>query len=470
MTDRTRRIRRGARSDRSTSTLTILGAGVTGLSASWHSKPRSSVIYESSNHAYGHAMSRASKGFVWDEGPHISFTQNSYARALLSKSTAGELLEVDAAVGSYYSGLWFPHPVQTNLWALPQPLRDSCFDGFMRAAEHNKITTGPAANYRIWLERSLGKEITHTFTAPYTRKYWCCEPESLSTDWIGKRVLQPDVEAVKRGHAASPQDSGHYITRFRYPKDNGFAQFFVGLQSSTEVHLNHEVVGLDLTSKRIWFGNGRTSTYERLLSTIPLPDFVRLVRRAPAGVREAAEALACTSVLLVNVAVGHEPRVPYHWFYVYDEDMKSTRISQIGLLSPNNVPQGLSGLQVEVYSRSFESLVNERDVIADRVVNELRTMGLVDEVLHLHTQVIRYANVVFNHDRSAALDVILTWLESHGLEREDDDLAPMTDWSSAAPLRSGPIALGGRFGQWKYFWTDDCLLRGRQVAGHPTPL
>jgi hypothetical protein len=24
--------------------------------------------------------------------------------------------------------------------------------------------------------------------------------------------------------------------------------------------------------------------------------------------------------------------------------------------------------------------------------------------------------------------------------------------------------LAGRFAQWKYFWTDDCVLRGRQLA------
>lgn len=445
--------------------LTILGAGVTGLSAAWHHKPQRSVIYEASDHAFGHAMSRASNGFIWDEGPHISFTQDAYARALLSETSEGELLECDAVVGSYYGGLWLPHPVQTNLWALPQPLRDLCLDGFINAASQTEIETSPAANYRIWLERSLGEAITNTFSAPYTKKYWCCGPESLSTDWIGERILKPDLESVERGYASPPEVSSHYITRFRYPQEHGFAQFFVGLQASSDIHLNYEVAGVDLKAKQILFKNGRLISYDRLFSTIPLPDFVQLVKDAPSRVREAAMALACTSVLLVNVAVGHEPRVPYHWFYVYDEDMKSTRISQIGLLSPNNVPRGSSGLQVEVYSRSFESLRQERDVIAEQVLNELRVMGLVDAVLHFHTQVVRYANVVFDHDRRAALEIIFEWLESHGLEREADDLAPMTDWSSAAPLRPAPISLGGRFGQWKYFWTDDCLLRGRQVSG-----
>jgi hypothetical protein len=28
----------------------------------------------------------------------------------------------------------------------------------------------------------------------------------------------------------------------------------------------------------------------------------------------------------------------------------------------------------------------------------------------------------------------------------------------------GDLALAGRFGQWKYFWTDDCVLRGYALA------
>ena len=26
------------------------------------------------------------------------------------------------------------------------------------------------------------------------------------------------------------------------------------------------------------------------------------------------------------------------------------------------------------------------------------------------------------------------------------------------------LALAGRFGQWKYYWTDDCVLRGKKLS------
>ena len=30
----------------------------------------------------------------------------------------------------------------------------------------------------------------------------------------------------------------------------------------------------------------------------------------------------------------------------------------------------------------------------------------------------------------------------------------------------GELILAGRFSQWKYYWTDDCLLRGLQIGRH----
>ena len=51
-----------------------------------------------------------------------------------------------------------------------------------------------------------------------------------------------------------------------------------------------------------------------------------------------------------------------------------------------------------------------------------------------------------------------------------DELEPTTDWEQStaegAPKSCpGAIHLAGRFGQWKYFWSDDCVMRGKQLEG-----
>lgn len=174
--------------------------------------------------------------------------------------------------------------------------------------------------------------------------------------------------------------------------------------------------------------------------------------------------LRCSSLLLVNVTAGHVPRRPYHWLYVYDEYKYSTRINHVNLLSQGNAPVGQTGIQVEVYESPYRPFRQSHESIARSVVTELQDMGLISNPESVHTQFIPYANVIFDHSRRSAQDAILSWLEQFGLCREEDDLEPTTDWAKPNPPIIGKLVLAGRFGQWKYFWTDDCILRGYHLS------
>ena len=92
-------------------------------------------------------------------------------------------------------------------------------------------------------------------------------------------------------------------------------------------------------------------------------------------------------------------------------------------------------------------------------------MGLIDKVTKSHINFVPYANIIYDHERRKAQDIILAFLATYGLLREPDDLEPMTDWQNAYHFVRQPLlALAGRFGQWKYFWSDDCIIRGMQLS------
>ena len=93
-------------------------------------------------------------------------------------------------------------------------------------------------------------------------------------------------------------------------------------------------------------------------------------------------------------------------------------------------------------------------------------MDLLSEITCVHFKHVPYANIIFDHERRNALNIVLGYLERFGLVRESDDLDPVTDWQEAYSFTFQPeLALAGRFAQWKYFWTDDCILRGLQISG-----
>jgi protoporphyrinogen oxidase len=443
--------------------ITILGAGLAGLSCSYHLGHGNCEIFDANSYAGGHIYSHQRDGFTWDEGPHVSFTQNPYVRELFEQSVQGDFLDYPVEVSNYFRGSWIPHPAQANLYAVPEPIRTECLNNFLESRGAGGGASELPKNYEEWLNRAFGQKFAEIFPAAYTRKYWTAEPAQLTTDWVGDRVFLPNVKDVVEGYEKPPAQSAHYIKTVRYPVRGGYMSFATQLVNNAQLFTNHRVSSIDLESKTIAFSNGVKRRYERLINTIPLPVFVKLAN-APSEILAAADNLSCTSLLLVNVIAPHETKKPYHWMYVYDENKLSTRINCVELLSPNNGQAGKTGVQVEVYASRNKPLKLSIQDIAQQVCAELIEMGLIDEVESVHTQFNEYANVLFDHRRRDSMEIIFCWLEQFGLRREKDDLDPMTYWGDRAKRTIGDIALAGRFGQWKYFWSDDCVLRGRQIA------
>jgi len=442
----------------------ILGAGLAGLSCSYHLGHESCILFDKNAYAGGHVYSHQREGFTWDEGPHVSFTKDDYVRQLLAESTDGNFHDFECNVSNYYQGTWIPHPAQSNLFAVPQPKRSECLEDFLSSRKKlDKISSLPR-DYAEWLEHAYGKTFAHTFPAAYTRKYWTCEPSALATDWVGNRMYYPDVDTILAGAKSAPKKKTHYITSVRYPAHGGFLSFVKKLIDGANINLRRRITSVNFKEKTIYFAHGEKYSYERLISTLPLPELIKFAVDVPRDVLDAANALRCSSLLLVNVTGCHASLKPYHWMYVYDEDIMSTRINTTEHLSPSNGISGQTGIQVEVYESAYRPFQLSHDEIAQIVVNELQVMGLLEELKTVHTQYIPYANIIYDHHRRAAQDTILGWLEQFGLVREEQDLEPMTDWSSDQATKFGSLVLAGRFGQWKYFWSDDCIIRGLEVS------
>jgi protoporphyrinogen oxidase len=293
----------------------------------------------------------------------------------------------------------------------------------------------------------------------------------LTTDWVGSRVFNPSVEDVLKGSKGPLGRKTHYIKKVRYPSRGGYQSFAHKLFNGANIELNAEVRSIDLDKKILHTSKGKTFHYQKLVNTMPLPAFVNICESVPNIVQEASKALLCTSIQLVNVTAKHDTLRSENWMYVYDEEKYSVRINCTEKLSPANAPTGHSGVQVEVYHSKKKPLKESSKVIEKRVVEELIEMGIIcpekaggRAKINSMSRFVKWANVVFDHDTNPSLDIILNWLESKGLTRESDDLCPVTDWAMKQELQNEDLVLAGRFGQWKYFWTDDCVLRGKKIS------
>ncbi len=446
----------------------VLGAGVSGLSASYHLGHERCTIIERAKRAFGHCKSRQVEGLMWDEGPHVSFTKNEYVRELIAKSVEGKYVEFPAVIGNYYQGAWVNHPAQLNLLQVPEPLRSECVSSFVEA--YSERDGKYASDYGQWLRMAFGEVFAKNFPYPYTKKYWTCRPEELETSWVGERVYRPDKDDVIKGSESLPVVNKNYISKVRYPKSGGFEAYFKQLASDARIDFDKEVLEIDLENKLVRCADGSLYRYNRLVSTLPLPVFIRACKGVTDKVLSAAAALNCTSGILVNVSVPHQTLRSEHWLYVYDEDKLSTRITFVEKLDGGALEKNHSGIQVEVYTNLNNDLKQDDSFVRKKVVNELYEMGLIQsdvdsDSLHSFVTHFKWGNVIFDHARRNSLDIIYEWLSDKGLVRELDEMHPSSEsWEKTPSIQSATLVFAGRYGQWKYLWSDDCILRGRQIG------
>ena len=313
-----------------------------------------------------------------------------------------------------------------------------------RLCEEHQTPERPIKNYADWLLASFGRTFAELFPMQYTRKYHTTTADNMSTDWLGPRIYRPSLEEVLRGALSSSAPHVHYITHFRYPSEGGFVSYLNKFVPMGNLKLNHELVSIDPRARQLRFSNGHVAHYDALISSVPLPDLVRMIEGAPRDVVDAVGRLACSTCVLVNVGVNREDLSRAHMTYFYDEDICFTRLGFPHMLSASNAPPGTGSIQAEVYfSDKYKPFTGSPEDWIEPVIRDLRRCGFLredDRLLCTRAMLLPYANIIFDLDRAAALKTVHGYL---------DDLG---------------IAYCGRYGDWGYMWTDESFKSGELAA------
>jgi protoporphyrinogen oxidase len=424
--------------------IVILGSGMAGFGAAYrlHAEGVTPVMYDKNAYHGGHTASiRYDSGFLFDHGPHISFSKDPRIQGLFADSVDHRYETVQINLNNYWRGYWPRHPAQLHLHGLPEDVIVKVIADFV---EERQAPERSVRNYSDWLLSSFGRTFAELFPMQYTRKYHTTTADNMSTDWLGPRIYRPSLEEVLRGALSPSSAHVHYITHFRYPSDGGFVSYLKKFVPLANLKLDHELVSLDPATRALRFSNGAVEHYDALISSVPLPDLIRLIHRVPQDVLEACRRLACSTCVLVNVGVDRKDLSDAHITYFYDEDICFTRLGFPHMLSPNNAPPGTGSIQAELYfSDKYKPLTTSPQAWIEPVIADLRRCGLLrenDHIVFSSAMLVRYANIIFDLDRTAALATIHGYLEDLG------------------------IAYCGRYGDWGYLWTDESFKTGENAA------
>jgi protoporphyrinogen oxidase len=424
--------------------IVVLGSGMAGMGATHQLTLEGirPVLYEKSPYYGGHTASfRNPAGFLFDLGPHISFTKDPRIQELFAANVDDKYEKVQIHLNNYWRGYWLTHPVQLHMHGLPEDLICEIVDDFVN--QHHQPER-PIDNYEEWLVASYGRKFAELFPMQYTRKYHMTPASNMSTDWLGPRMYRPSLKEMLRGALSPWSPDVHYVSNFRYPSNGGFLSYVHPFAAKADIRLGHELVAIDPRERHLEFANGVHARYDGLVSSVPLPDLIAMIAGTPEDVVAASQRLACSTCVLVNVGVDRADLSKGHMTYFYDEDICFTRLSFPHMLAGSNVPPGTGSIQAEVYfSKKYRPLTAAPEDCIDRVITDLHRCGLLredDRILSRGAVVVPYANVIFDLERAAALKTVHGYLDDIG------------------------VAYCGRYGDWGYMWTDESFISGERAA------
>lgn len=257
----------------------ILGAGPTGLAAAIALGPRALVL-EARPELGGLTASVTLDGAVFDLGGHSFHTPHPEIRELVFGALP--MFEQRRDARCYFDGDLIPYPFQKNFKGLrAAPVVAECEAGLASAG-----VAGGANNFQEFLERRFGAGIAKHYLLPLNRKQWGAL-DRLAVNWVSERVAAPKGEGEQFARTGGQRTPLQSDTLVAYPARGGFDEIARALaRRVSNIRFGHKTTHIDPTRRELTTADGKTFSWRRLISTIPLPELVRITANVPARSEE----------------------------------------------------------------------------------------------------------------------------------------------------------------------------------------
>jgi UDP-galactopyranose mutase len=294
-----------------------------------------------------------------------------------------------------------------------------------------------AANYEDWIVRRFGAGVARHFMLPYNRKLWACDLSHMSVDWVGERVAQSgaDREGQRR---ALESDSA-----VGYPANGGFGEIFRAMaRHAGPIAFGQAVTEIDPARRTARTAAGDVWPWRRLVSTMPLPQLLRVVRSCPSELLAAADRLEFVSLKILMILVGRRIGDQPHRVYIADPEIPPHKVAFNHASSPSLRAAPVHAITCEI-AYSPQKPLKPEPALENASIDWLVAAGLISgagDVVETRFVDVRYGYPIPTPERAEIISRTRAWLGGHG------------------------IFSIGRFGGWNYANSDACILEGARLA------
>ncbi len=415
----------------------IIGAGIAGLSAAYHLE-QSDIkykLFEKNSRPGGLCKTEKTHGFLFDYTGHLLHFKNEYARTLVLDMLKNNICKHSRKAWIYSKGIYTPYPFQLYTYGLPLSCRLDCLMGLIIA----KLVPQKYTTFRGWIYSTFGSGIAKHFMEPYNEKLWQVRLDSLTTDWVNRFGNSIKIRDALHGAFFRNTRAIGYNAEFYYPARQGIESLVRGfLKKVAHVKKNTALINVDVKKKQITFSDKKKHHFDRLISTIPLPELIMKIKNVPAAIKESAEQLRWISVYNLNLVVKNHNHTK-HWVYLPEKKFSIYRFG----FSSNFYKTGTPDKSIIYTEMSYSPNAPLPSDIDKCIISDLIKAGVIKDKKDIFVKYalnMPYAYVLFDKNHSNCVKKIQEFLIKHD------------------------IYSIGRFGGWNYGAIEEAIIDGKKTA------
>jgi protoporphyrinogen oxidase len=416
----------------------ILGGGITGLTIQRYLRHDSEVL-EADRRPGGLCQTIFKDGFGYDIGGHILFSKSEQINHLVEELLGENCGHAKRANRIYFKDRFVKYPFENGLGVLDKEDIYNCLIGYLKRDGYPEPT-----NLREWCYRRFGKGLAETYLIPYNEKIWNLATDQMSLEWVD-RIPSPPLEDIVKSALGYETEGYLHQLYFKYPKKGGVeALVDAARKPDGTVACGFRVESIRRRGKG-WSvnGSGGKRDYDRIVVAFPIHDAIQCFERVPDQVENAIASLRYNTINIVFIAVSDESLMESSAVYIPDPDVVAHRLCYMGFFSKELVKPGTSSLIAEITTNPGDGVHEMSDAaMTERVVEDLHREGLLDKRKVIVTDVTRrkYGYPVYDLNYYKNMKIINDYFTSIDID------------------------LCGRFAQFEYINSDECMRRAIALA------
>lgn len=228
-----------------------------------------------------------------------------------------------------------------------------------------------------------GRLLAERFLLNYSEKLWGLPAGRLSARISGGRLKGLTLKTfLLEGIMGSRRKTTHLDGSFYYPK-SGYGAIVEQLAKSCgtdRIHLNSRITGIHHWNNRIeaiQINGGKPVSVARIINTLPMPLFIRMMTpQPPEDILAEASRLCFRDVMLVGLIINKPSLTSFATVYFPDPKYPFTRIYEPRNRSPFMSPAGKTSIIAEVPCRQGEYPPgHESGELVKLVISQLSDVG-----------------------------------------------------------------------------------------------